>query len=333
MERAVTDMLPLMRENLLTPPILFFLLGVVARVLRSDLEIPREIARILSIYLLIAIGFKGGAELAKGGWSVQVVLACVAVVVLGAVLTVLAFGILRTGLRLSGLNAATIAAHYGSVSAVTFITGVVFLERVGAYYEGFTVALMALMESPAIFVGILLARWGEPQKGPTERVFSKKVLQEALFNGSVVVLTGGLVIGAVTGARGVEMVHPFLIAPFQGVLVLFLLDMGLLAAARMLAFRRIPWGLIAFGLGWPLIGGGLGLLVASLLRLSPGGALLVMILGASGSYIAVPAALHMGLPRANVAYGVTLALAVTFPLNISIGIPLYFWVARLFIGG
>lgn len=328
----MTEMLPLVRENLLTPPILFFLLGVGARLLRSDLEVPREVARILSIYLLMAIGFKGGAELAKGGWTSQVVLGCLAVVVFGAVLTVLAFAILRTVLRLSALNAATIAAHYGSVSAVTFITGVVFLERIGAQYEGFTVALMALMESPAIFVGILLARWGEPQKRPEKRWLSKRVLKEALFNGSVVVLTGGLVIGAVTGTRGMEMVHPFLIGPFQGVLVLFLLDMGLLAAARVQAFRRIPWGLIAFGLGWPPIGGALGLLVGLLLGLSPGGTLLVIILGASGSYIAVPAALHLGLPRANVAYGVTLSLAVTFPLNISLGIPLYYWIASVVIG-
>lgn len=328
----MTEMLSLIRDNLVTPPILFFLLGVGARLVRSDLEIPREIARALSIYLLMAIGFKGGAELAKSGWSLQVAASCVAVVLLGGLLTVAAFILLRLVLRLTAINAATIAAHYGSVSAVTFITGIVFLERIEASYEGFTVALMALMESPAIFVGILLARWGEPQAGPDRRL-SKKVLEEALFNGSVVVLTGGLIIGAVTGTRGMEMVHPFLIAPFQGVLTLFLLDMGLLAAARMLAFRRVPWGLIGFGLLWPVPGGALGLLTGLLLGLSPGGTMLVMILGASGSYIAVPAALHLGLPRANVAYGVTLALAVTFPLNISVGIPLYYWIATVVTGG
>jgi len=326
----VTEMLPLIRDNLVAPPILFFLLGFVAQLVRSDLEIPREIARTLSIYLLMAIGFKGGAELAKSGWTVQVLVSCVAVVVLGGLLTVLAFAILRIVLGLTALNAATIAAHYGSVSAVTFITGVVFLERVGASYEGFTVALMALMESPAIFVAVLLARRGRDEQGPKEGGWlSRKVIEEALFNGSIVVLTGSLIIGAATGTSGMETVRPFLIAPFQGVLTLFLLDMGLLAAARVLAFRRVPWNLIAFGLAWPLIGGALGLLTGFLLGLSPGGTMMVMIMGASASYIAVPAALHLALPRANVAYGITLALAVTFPLNISVGIPFYYWIASV----
>jgi len=326
----VTEMLPLIRDNLVAPPILFFLLGFVAQLVRSDLEIPREIARTLSIYLLMAIGFKGGAELAKSGWTVQVLVSCVAVVVLGGLLTVLAFAILRIVLGLTALNAATIAAHYGSVSAVTFITGVVFLERVGASYEGFTVALMALMESPAIFVAVLLARRGRDEQGPKEGGWlSRKVIEEALFNGSIVVLTGSLIIGAATGTSGMETVRPFLIAPFQGVLTLFLLDMGLLAAGRVLAFRRVPWNLIAFGLAWPLIGGALGLLTGFLLGLSPGGTMMVMIMGASASYIAVPAALHLALPRANVAYGITLALAVTFPLNISVGIPFYYWIASV----
>ena len=326
----MTEMLPLIRDNLVAPPILFFLLGFVAQLVRSDLEIPREIARTLSIYLLMAIGFKGGAELAKSGWTVQVLVSCVAVVVLGGLLTVLAFAILRIVLGLTALNAATIAAHYGSVSAVTFITGVVFLERVGASYEGFTVALMALMESPAIFVAVLLARRGRDEQGPKEGGWlSRKVIEEALFNGSIVVLTGSLIIGAATGTSGMETVRTFLIAPFQGVLTLFLLDMGLLAAARVLAFRRVPWNLIAFGLAWPLIGGALGLLTGFLLGLSPGGTMMVMIMGASASYIAVPAALHLALPRANVAYGITLALAVTFPLNISVGIPFYYWIASV----
>ena len=326
----MTEMLPLIRDNLVAPPILFFLLGFVAQLVRSDLEIPREIARTLSIYLLMAIGFKGGAELAKSGWTVQVLVSCVAVVVLGGLLTVLAFAILRIVLGLTALNAATIAAHYGSVSAVTFITGVVFLERVGASYEGFTVALMALMESPAIFVAVLLARRGRGEQGPKEGGWlSRKVIEEALFNGSIVVLTGSLIIGAATGTSGMETVRPFLIAPFQGVLTLFLLDMGLLAAGRVLAFRRVPWNLIAFGLAWPLIGGALGLLTGFLLGLSPGGTMMVMIMGASASYIAVPAALHLALPRANVAYGITLALAVTFPLNISVGIPFYYWIASV----
>ena len=325
----MTEMLSLLRDNLITPPVLFFLLGVGARLVRSDLEIPREIARILSIYLLMAIGFKGGAGLAKSGWTAQVALSCVLVIVLGVVTTLLAFAILRKVLGLTRLNAATIAAHYGSVSAVTFITGVVFLDRIGASYESFTVALMALLESPAIFVGILLGREGGGQDPSKKAWVSRKILEEALFNGSIVVLTGGMVIGAVTGARGMEMVKPFLIDPFQGVLTLFLLDMGLLAATRVLGFRRTPWGLIAFGLAWPPLGASLGLLTGLLLGLSPGGMMLVMIMGASGSYIAVPAALHLGLPRANIAYGITLALAVTFPLNISLGIPLYYWIATL----
>lgn len=327
--------LTLLRDNLLSPPILFFVLGAGARLLRSDLEIPREIGRALAIYLMVAIGFKGGVDLARNGWNPTLALACGAVVALGMTLTMVAFGLLRWGVRLDTVNAASVAAHYGSVSAVTFMTAAAFLDRLAEPYEGYAIALLALMEVPGIFTGLFLASLfntpSEPQR-PRDRNWGD-VTREALFNGSVVLLAGSFVIGAATGVRGFQIAEGFFVAPFHGVLALFLLDLGLLAARQAAELRRVGIPLVVFALAMPLLGAVLGLLTGWLLGLTVGGITLVAVLAASASYIAAPAAMRLGLPEANPGYGVTLALAVTFPLNIAVGIPLYYKVARLMAGG
>ncbi len=317
-------------NNLLSPMILFFVLGWTAVLAKARMDIPEELIRGMSYYLMAAIGLKGGIELAHEGWSLTVILACLAAVLLGVILPVIAFAILRFIGRFSALDAAAIAAHYGSVSAVTFLTAAAFLTRQGNEYEGFTIAMMAVMESPAIAVGLLLARFSDRESAPTENgVEVGEIIRESLFNGSVIVLMGSLVIGAVTGDIANEAVGPFFFTLFQGVLCLFLLHMGIAAARRFADFREVGMFLAGFGVVMPLIGAALGLLAGWLLGFSPGGITLVAILGASASYIAVPAAMHLALPQANPAYSMTLALGITFPFNVIVGIPLYFWAARL----
>jgi hypothetical protein len=324
----VTDLLPLVRDNLLSPPILFFALGVGARIARSDLEVPREVGRALAIYLMMSIGFKGGMALADAGASWTLAAGCAAVVLLGIVLTVIAFALLRWVVGVDVVNAASVAAHYGSVSAVTFLTAAAFLDRLREPYEGYMVALLALMEIPAIFVGLVLAHVLAPHRGGTGLVWPD-VLREALFNGSVILLAGSLMIGAIVGVQGGGPLEAFLVAPFQGVLALFLLDMGLLAARRAADFRRMGGRLVAFGVAMPLLGAPLGLITGRLLGFDAGGTTLLAVLAASASYIAVPAAMRLGLPQANPGLGVSLALGVTFPLNIVLGLPLYYQIARL----
>ncbi|MEO5656589.1 MAG: sodium-dependent bicarbonate transport family permease [Nitrospiria bacterium] len=310
--------------------ILFFALGWIAVLAKARMELPEGMVLAMSYYLMAAIGLKGGIELAHEGWTVTVVLACLAGVLLGILLPIIAFAILRWGGGFSALDAAAIAAHYGSVSAVTFLTAATFLTREGYSYEGYTIAMMALMESPAIAVGLLLARLSDrratqAEDGPPLR----EIVREALLNGSVILLVGGLVIGALTGEKAGETVGPFFFTLFQGVLCLFLLNMGIEAARRFADFREVGAFLTGFGLTMPLIGAACGLLSGRLLGFSEGGLLLVAILGASASYIAVPAAMRLALPQANPAYSMTLALGITFPFNVIVGIPLYFWIARL----
>lgn len=310
--------------------ILFFVLGWASVTARARLEIPEEMVRAMSYYLMASIGLKGGIELAHEGWTGAVVMACLAAVFLSVLVPVLAFVILRWVGGLSGLDAASISAHYGSVSAVTFLTAAAFLTRQGYTYEGYTVAMMAVMESPAIAVGLILARFSPPpDRKEDEPASFAEILRESLLNGAVIVLVGALVIGAMTGDRAHEAVGPFFFTLFQGVLCLFLLHMGVEAARRFSEFREVGRFLTVFGLVMPIIGASLGLFIGWLLGLSEGGTTLIAILGASASYIAVPASMHLALPQANHSYAMTLALGITFPFNVIVGIPLYFWVARL----
>jgi uncharacterized protein len=313
-------------EGVLSPPVLFFMLGAAAALLKSDLEIPAPIGKALSLYLMVAIGFKGGLMLATGDTSSLVPLALAGVAV-SFLLPLVAFPLLRRTTRLAAVDAAAVAAHYGSVSVVTFVTAASFLESASIAYAGGLVAILALMETPAIVSGLLLAR-----QGAQARIETGKALREAAFSGSVLLLVGSLLIGFVCGVRGITTLAPVLVTPFQGVLAFFLLDMGLIAARRLTAFRSAGPGLWAFGVYMPLIGAAVGIALAWSLGLGVGDGTLFAVLCASASYIAVPAAMRQALPQADPAVYVPLSLGLTFPFNVIVGIPLYHWAARLVLG-
>lgn len=323
----MTELLHLAAGNLLSPMILAFVLGAVAAGLRSDLEIPEGAAKGLAIYLMFAIGFKGGVAMhAASGWAL--IGAIAAALGLSLALPVIAFGLLRGVWRQDRTNAAAIAAHYGSISIVTFVTASEFLRARDIPYEGYLVAMTAVMETPAILIGLLLAG-RQMQPGSSER---GALVREVLVNGSVMLLVGGFVIGWLTGDPGMAKIKPFVADLFNGALCIFLLDMGLVAVRQGRAAKRFPKALILFGLVMPPIGAACGFAAAGLLGLSAGGAMLLAVLAASASYIAVPAAMRLALPAANPSLSVTLALAVTFPFNVAIGLPLYLMVAQRLFG-
>lgn len=312
----------LLLQNLLNPPILFFFLGMLAVLVRSDLEVPQPIPKFLSLYLLLAIGFKGGVELRASGVDRAVVITLLAAVAIACVVPVYSYLVLR--LRLDVPNAAAIAAAYGSVSAVTFITAVAFLQQLELEYSGHMVAAMALMESPAIIIGVALVRYfgrGENE----EPVRWSGLLRDAFFNGSVMLILGSLVIGLLTGTGGAAALKPFSDGIFQGMLAFFLLDMGLLAARRLRDLHSAGAFLVSFAVLMPLFNAALGIGLSVLLGLTVGDALLFVVLCASASYIAVPAAMRMAVPEANPSLYVPMSLAVTFPFNIIVGLPLYLY--------
>lgn len=327
----MTELLHLAAGNLLSPMILAFVLGAVAAFLRSDLEIPEGAARALAIYLMFAIGFKGGVAMhSASGWALAG--AIVAALALSLALPLLAFALLRGVWRQDRTNAAAIAAHYGSISIVTFVTAAEFLRSRDIPYEGYLVAMTAVMETPAILIGLLLAGQQKSpgmQEGASER---GALFREVLVNGSVMLLVGGFIIGWVTGDAGFAKMKPFVADLFNGALCIFLLDMGLIAVRQGRAARQFPRALILFGLAMPPIGAACGFLAAAALGLSTGGAMLLAVLAASASYIAVPAAMRLALPAANPSLSVTLALAITFPFNVAIGLPLYLTLAQRLFG-
>lgn len=305
--------------NLLTPPILFFALGFAATLARSDLEIPAQVSKTLSLFLLAAIGFKGGVSLAESGLTVSVSATLLAAVAASAIVPLWTFFALRP--LLGSTDAAAVAATYGSVSAVTFITASAFLTSQNIPFSGHMVAAMALMESPAIVIGVLLARrFGQ---NSAAGINWSHLARDAFLNGSVVLLLGSLAIGYACGPVGGASFMPFIKTLFPGLLAFFLLDMGLVAAKRLGDLREVGLPSAAFALLAPPVNAALGLGLATLLGLGHGDALLLVILCASASYIAVPAALRIALPEANPGLYVTLSLAVTFPLNIVFGLPLY----------
>jgi hypothetical protein len=311
----------LLVANLLSPPVLFFFLGALAVAVRSDLEVPQPIPKLLSLYLLLSIGFKGGVELRESGDDGGALTALLAATLMSIVVPLYAFAFLRR--RLDANNAAALAAAYGSVSAVTFITASAFLRRIGVPFGGYMVACLALMESPAIVIGVMLARMQRGAANGQARIAWDEFLREALFNGSVLVLVGSLIIGAITGSAGKEALYPFTNEIFTGALCLFLLDMGLVSARRvgpLLAMGAFP---LAFAVLFPLLNAALGLGVARLVGMSAGDAILFVVLCASASYIAVPAAIRLVLPEANPGLYVSMPLAFTFPFNVTLGIPLY----------
>ncbi|MFN5608176.1 MAG: sodium-dependent bicarbonate transport family permease [Holosporales bacterium] len=317
--------------NFLSPGILFFLLGIGAGLLRSNLEVPESISRYLSIYLMMAIGFKGGNALASSqSISNTAILLMLSGVALGFIMPFIGYFFLRRTTKLDALNAAAVAAHYGSISMVTFATGVSFLTAKGIDYQGYIAAVVALMEAPAIISGLLLARLYTP-------VLAKPhpsrpgLIHESLTNGAILLLLGAFVIGWLSGDSGMQKMKVFLIDPFHGVLALFLLDMGLLVVKHLSGLRGFSISLVLFGIYMPFIGAALGLGISDILHLDPGTGFLFIVLMASASYIAVPAALRLALPEANPGLYVPMSLAITFPFNIIIGIPLYYSIAVPFL--
>ncbi len=315
--------------NILNPPVLFFFLGMLAVFLKSDLEIPAPLPKLFSLYLLLAIGFKGGYELQHNGFNTQVGITLAAAVIMAAVVPLYSFFVLR--LKLDVFNAAAIAATYGSISAVTFITAGSFLDKLGIEFGGHMVAALALMESPAIIVGLILvrvfARRGEGHE--SEDVPWSEVLRESFLNGSVFLLIGSLLVGLLSGDKGWDKMRPFTEEIFYGALTFFLLDMGIVAARRIRDLQRSGLFLTAFSVLMPLFNAFVGALLAKLLGFSLGNGLLFTVLCASASYIAVPAAMRMTVPEANPSIYVSMALALTFPFNIILGIPIYLQALKL----
>lgn len=324
--------LSLAAVNLLSPPVLFFALGFAGTLAGSKLTLPEAVAKTLSIYLMLAIGFKGGAALAREGLSAGLLLAILSGIVLSALIPLVAFAILRGVSRLPRVDAAAVAGHYGSISIVTFVASIEALRFAGLPQEGFMVAVAAAMETPAILVALWLANKGRERKAmpaPGEG----GLLHEVMLNSSVVVLMGAFVIGALTGERGLTAVSGFIVTPFTGVLCLFLLDMGAVAGRGMKQGRDVlDMRLIGFALVMPFVGAAIALPFAWLSGLSAGGAALLLTLAASASYIAVPAAMRLALPEARPSVYLTLSLGVTFPLNLTLGIPAYAAVGRWIAG-
>ncbi|MFN8829199.1 MAG: sodium-dependent bicarbonate transport family permease [Labrys sp. (in: a-proteobacteria)] len=318
-------------QNLVSPMVLFFALGLAAALARSDLSVPEAVAKTLALYLMMSIGFKGGAEVARTGLTSSMIAVILAGAILSFILPVIAYSILRLVSRLSVVDAAAVSAHYGSISIVTFVAATQTVTSLGLDYEGYLIAVAAIMETPAILSALLLARRSAPAAADAEPI--GRLLREIALNASVVMLVGSFLIGWATGPRGLDMIAAFIVDPFRGVLCLFLLDMGLVAGRGMRqGLKHLSMPVIGFGLVMPLISASLAAGAAALVGLSPGGAALFITLAASASYIAVPAAMRLALPDANPSIYLTLSLGVTFPFNLTIGIPLYLAMAERIAG-
>ena len=330
-------------QNLIDPAILFFIFGVLAGTVKSNLEIPPAISRFLSLYLLMALGLKGGFALSQSGLTATVGISLAAAVALAIVIPLMGYAVLRR--FVSGFDAAAVAATYGSVSAVTFVTAVQTLENQGVAYGGHMAAAMALMESPAIILAVVLANslrqkqasgvvmqaGGEAALGGPAVPHGAsigKILHESFTDGAQLLLLGAMVIGLVTGEAGKAAMAPFSVDLFKGMLAFFLLDMGLMAARNLPQVKGQSPVLIAYAVLGPVVHAALALGVAVVLKLSAGDGALLMVLAASASYIAVPAVLRTALPEAKPALYFGLSLGLTFPLNIVLGIPVYLMVAQ-----
>lgn len=317
-------------NNLLDPAILFFVFGMTAGLLRSNLEVPPQIARFLSLYLLMSVGLKGGFSLAHAGFGPQVVASLGAAMALSLLVPALGYLLLRR--LLSHFDAAAVAATYGSVSATTFITATQYLQTQGIDFGGHMAVALVLMESPAILMAMALASWARRQEALGAAAHGQAtaagpsighVVREAFTDGANLLLLGSLAIGFVTGDQGKAMMEPFSGALFKGMLALFLLDLGLLVARQLPALRTVHPALLLYGVCGPLVHGLIAMGLAALLHLGAGDAILLVVLAASSSYIVVPAVLRHAIPEAKPGLYLGLSLAVTFVFNILIGIPLY----------
>jgi uncharacterized protein len=305
-------------DTLTSPVILFFVLGIFAALIKSDLAIPEAFAKAMSIYLMAAIGLKGGIEVAESGLTADLALAALAGIALSFLIPIFAFGLLTRIGGLSRMDAGAVAAHYGSVSVVTFVTAKEILTGQGLSPAGYMVAVLALMETPAIISGLWLARKGQESSNGTGGL-----MHEVFANASVVLLVGAFVIGLIAGKDGFEPVKPLFDTGFRGVLCLFLLDMGLVAARRLMQSKKLNIRLISLAILMPIINGSLGVALGTLIGLDAASAAALGILAASASYIAVPAAMRMALPEADPGIYLAMSLGITFPFNIIIGITLF----------
>ena len=312
----------LLLDNLTNPALLFFLLGIIAARLKSDLEIPANSSKFISLYLLFSIGFKGGQELAHSHFTLDIVWSVIFGIVIALFIPFYCFFLLKR--RFSIDNAGAIAASYGSVSAVTFVTAVSFLEIQKINFGGHMVAVMALMEAPAIVVGVILMRIYNKTKDNTKQTSLSSVVRHSLTNGSVLLILGSLVIGFLASDQQAMGIKPFTNDIFKGFLAIFLLDMGIVSGKKLNEFIKSGWFATGFALIIPLINGCLVAYLSQLVTNDIGNRFIFAILAASASYIAVPAAMKIVAPKANPGLFLPMALAVTFPLNITIGFPIYF---------
>lgn len=318
---SISDLVSL---NLGSPVVLAFLLGVIAAFIKSDLRFPEQVTSLLSTYLLFAIGLKGGLRLRESSVS-ELAWPVVITLILGVATPLVAFIVARAFVRLDTINAASLAAHYGSVSAVTFTAAESFAQAAGTLEEGFLPALVAVLEIPGIVVALVIASRARQVRSMSSAI------HEVLTGKSVVLLLGGLIIGTIANQEALTRVEPFFIGLFQGLLCLFLLDLGTLAGQRFNSIRRAGARLLVFATVLPIVFGVIGVFLASLVGMSEGGATVLAAMAASASYIAAPAAVRVGLPEADIGVSLGAALGVTFPFNLIIGIPLYSEIASALI--
>lgn len=312
-------------SNLTNPTLLFFVMGIVATVVKSDLEIPPTTVKFISLYLLFAIGFKGGQELSHGAFTTEILLSLALGVVIASLIPLYTFFVLKRKMSVS--DAAAVAATYGSVSAVTFVAATSFLEAQSVTFGGHMVAVMALMESPAIIVGVILMMRYDPDPD-SEGSDLKRIVKHSFTNGSVLMILGSLMIGIVADTKQAEGIKPFTTDIFKGFLAIFLLEMGMVTARRFGAFRKYGWFVGAFAIIAPIVNGAAVAVISGLVTQDIGNRLMFAVLAASASYIAVPAAMRLAAPKADPGLYIPMALGVTFPFNITFGMPIYLAIVR-----
>ncbi|MBS1561065.1 MAG: sodium-dependent bicarbonate transport family permease [Bacteroidetes bacterium] len=311
-------------SNLTNPTLLFFVLGVIASRIRSDLEIPAASVKFISLYLLFSIGFKGGQELSHSSFTPEIAWSLVFGLLIATAIPAYTFFILKR--KLSIADSGAIAAAYGSVSAVTFVAASAFLESQQLTFGGHMVAVMALMESPAILVGVVLMIIYDARS--TSRDSLGPMIRHSFTNGSVLMIVGSLIIGLIADVKAAEGIKPFTTDIFKGFLAIFLLEMGLVTGAKLSAFRQYGWFALAFAIAIPCLNGCAIAAISHLVSADPGNRFMFAVLAASASYIAVPAAMRLAAPKADPGLYIPMALAVTFPFNITVGMPLYAWVIQ-----
>ncbi len=313
-------------SNLTNPTLLFFILGIIATIVKSDLEIPQSSSKFISLYLLFAIGFKGGQELAHSNFNTEILYSVILGIVIASTIPIYTFFILKR--RVSISDAGAVAATYGSVSAVTFVSAVSFLEAQQITFGGHMIAVMALMESPAIIVGVILMMQYDKEAKTSGSV--KSIVQHSFTNGSVLLIFGSLIIGLIADSKQAEGIKPFTTDIFKGFLALFLLEMGMVTAKRFSSFRKYGLFLSAFAILIPALNGCIIAFASRLVTENIGNRFIFAVLAASASYIAVPAAMRLAAPKADPGLYIPMALGLTFPFNITIGMPLYFIIINHF---